>query len=295
MVSFTTGEEKLSTDELKVGYWYVTHRLLIRRIAIMLLALFDAICILISIYIFIDYYIISRPQVLQMHNQMTAPKMNYAYLAEAGAPQGLALNFSQAFRLKSGKYDLVAEVQNINTIWQASMLKYHFEAINFSSEPRTDYILPGQTKYLMNLGLTTESAIGDVDLVIDEIKWEKVTDFDKWRDKVFNIQIIEPQFLAPSASGVSDQESVSRVTFKVLNDSAYNYWDVDLKVLMLRNEDLVGVNDVPLHILNSGEEKTIEFLLYDQILIPNKVTVVADVNILDPAVFKGFDGVGEPK
>lgn len=297
MASFELPGEtgKLSADQLRFGYWYVSHKLIIRRIALIILALLDFILIIGSLYVIFDHYVLKSTERQNFAIAIAEPKMNYQYINELATPQALNVTTTKVLALGDGKYDLLAIVENPNLTWQVSLVKYHFETPDFKSNTYSDYILPLQQKFLMVLAVSHSAVLDNVNLVIDEIKWNKINNYEKLRDKVFNIEILEPKFVAPSESGVSDQINVSRVSFIAFNNSAYNWWDVNFKVVLMRGDDIVAINNVPVHDLRAGEKRLSEYYIYNLSSLPNKILVFPEVNILDPASYKGFDGEGEFK
>jgi len=283
---------KLTSDQLKLGYWYSSHKLLIRRIIIFVLIILDVFLISFAVYGFTDYYFISQPQVSQLYEDLTTPKLNYNYLAEVSFPQPLNVAFVQVLRNQEGKYDLVAEVINPNNLWYAPQVTYHFEAGSVITESQTAYILPNQTKYLMTLGYSSESAINNPSIVIDNISWEKNVLYENLQAKVLNIEITEPKFESGQQLGLTNGTDSSRVSFSAFNNSAYNFWDVDMNVLLYRGSSLVYVNKIPFRIFEAGERQNIEFIIHEKISTPSMIEVLPDVDILNPASFKGFEGEG---
>lgn len=292
---FTPTGGELSAQEIKAGYWFVSHKLLLRRIGIIALAVFDIIIVLFALYAFADYYLIGRPGVQGMYDQITSPRLDYQYLFEIARPQQLQINFTESLKSVDNKYDLVAEVFNSNSSWTAEQITYHFENNEFSTEQKTDFILPLQTKYLMVLNAESEQGLSSVNLVIDDILWQKVTDYDKLSAKILDIEIVDPQFQAPQQSGVSEELSVSRLLFTAKNNSAYNFWDVNMKVLLYRGSNLIYIDNVFYESFDAGEVKNNDLSIFKRLATPDKIYVIPDINILNPAVFKGFDGEGEVK
>lgn len=291
---YTPTGSKLTSDQLKVGYWFVAHKLLLRRIAILVLMVIDIALVSFVLYGFADYYFISRSQVKNMYVQLTSPALNYQYLSESSSPQSLVIVDTTVIKL-DGKYDLVAQVDNFNQSWYVPKIVYHFESDDFVTLSQTDFILPGQTKYLMALGQESQTNLRQSDLIIEDIEWQKQADFDKLKDKILTIEIIEPMFETARQSGLSDELQVSQVKFQAYNNSAYNFWDVKMKVLLFRAGNLVAVNEIPYNYFDAGETKNTSYAIYEHLAAPNKIEIYPDIDILNPQSFKGFDGVGEAK
>ena len=156
---------KLTSEQLKLGYWYTSHRLLLRRIFIIFLIVIDLLFISYSLYGFMDYYFFSQPAVNTLYNDLTTPELNYSYLAEISSPQPLNISWVNGLKASADKNDFVAEVVNPNASWYVPQITYHFETDEIATEPETDFILPLQTKYLMNLGYESAANVNNINLI----------------------------------------------------------------------------------------------------------------------------------
>ena len=286
--------EKLSPDQLKIGYWYVSHKLLLRRLLILFLIAIDFILFVIGGFGLLDYYVFQQNEVKFLYNNLTTSKLNYSYLTEQSAPQDLAINFTRVISGR-GQYDFISEIDNFNSTWYVNELTYHFEAGSLKTPTKTDFILPQSRKYLIAEAVSSDTLLNNATFVVEEIKWEKYAYFQELHDKILNIEILEPRFEAPGTLGVSDQLNVSRARFTAYNSSAYNFTNVQMKVIMSRGDSIVAVRDLSFQKFLAGEKRPIEFYLYDLASLPNRVDVFPDVDILNPAAFRGFEGEGEPK
>jgi len=287
---FSPTGEKLTADQIKIGYWFVTNKLLIRRISILALVTFN---ILLFVYIFyglLSYFVINRNAANEINLQVTSERLNYSYMNEISHP--LPLSIVNVHVLKNGdnKYDFMAEINNENSTWYSPSLTYHFEYEDQKTDTLSTHVLPLQQKFVMKLGLESADRISDAILVIDDIQWQKQANFEQIRDEVFHYNIIEPTYLSSTKSGLSDVLKVSSVEFLVKNESAYNFWNTDFQVLLYRGNKLVYINEIPVRTINSEETKDIKFNIFEKIDRPDKVYVFPDVDYLNPDSFKGFEG-----
>ena len=82
----------------------------------------------------------------------------------------------------------------------------------------------------------------------------------------------------------------------ILNKTPYSFWEPKFIVLLTQRSGLVGVAQVALADLKTGEKRTESFNLFQELSDATQIEVVPDINILDPAVFKSFDtSLGELK
>ena len=149
--------------------------------------------------------------------------------------------------------------------------------------------MPLQQKFIMSLHLPIGQAVSSAQLIIDDIKWEKVAFYDDLKDKILNIEVLDPKFISENQLG-GGELGLNRVEALIKNNSAYNFWDVKLKVLLYRENTLVYINEIPVRTLNSGSSYDMAFNVFNGLTRPNKVYVFPEVDILNPESFKGFDG-----
>ncbi|HCC23586.1 TPA: hypothetical protein DF272_05435 [Candidatus Falkowbacteria bacterium] len=285
---YTPTGTQLSADKLKFGYWFVKHRLMIRRIFILTLVGVDAILVIAVLYGFLNLFLLSRATEQRMELELSAPKLSYDTLWQINQPIALVVSGSGAFVNGAGKYDFWAEVENTNANWYAKEVKYHFEAGETVTATKIDYILPASVHYILDLGAETQAAPNAV-LVLEDVKWEKVADYEKLRDKILNIEVLEPRFIPSGQSTLSGNTGVSRVEFKAKNSSAYNFWQIDFVVMLIRGNSAVFINKVPVRDFRSGQEKNISFNIYQNLSGTGEVRVLPAVDILNPESFRGFD------
>jgi hypothetical protein len=285
---FVPTGNNLTTDQLKFGYWFVAHKLLLRRIAILFLLLADFCLILYAAYFFFDYYILSANSETAVVNQLAAAKLNGAALESATAVKPIDILWTKVFAGGDNKYDFVASVTNPNPNWLAASVSYHFQNGDTATPGKTDFILPGEEKYLFDLGRKVEQNLATADLIIDAISWEKVADFATKKDTMLAFTVADEKIERLSADAV-------RGSFSIINNSAYNFSSVNLKILLYGGSSLVAVNQLPLALFSSGAKENLDFILPGVSSSANKITVIPEINIYNPDSFKKFEGSGQPK
>ena len=74
---YTPTGGKMSGEEMRFSYWYVTHKVMLRRLGILALFALDLLLIVFVIYGLINYYIITAGETDRMHRAMTANALDY--------------------------------------------------------------------------------------------------------------------------------------------------------------------------------------------------------------------------
>ncbi len=283
---FTPTGDKLTSDQIKFGYWFVTHKLLLRRIGIMALMAFDAFLFIVVAYNLLNFYIFSQPEINAQNLALTSDRIKYEYWQEKSAPLPLTMDSVQYLGNVPGKFDLVAFVNNPNKTWYLKELTYHFQDGSVATPSKTTFVLPLQNKVIMELAFASGQSLTNPTLIVDNVKWEKTADYEFLRDKVWNVTISEAVFT--SEANAAGGPSLNKIKFNATNNSAYNFWDAQFNVLMYRGETLVYVNSIPARTFSSQEKKELNINVFPETVFGTKVEVVPEVDILKPESFKGF-------
>lgn len=286
----------LSEDELKYGYWYVTHRVFLRKLGILILAVVVGIILVYGIILISGYYIKDMGDSKGLAANLSQDKLNLSLLAEASKPKDLSVSETRIMRGNKGSVDFITEIVNPNIQWTVDSLEYYYLNGEEKTEIETSYVLPGQTKYLMHFNYPATSTSLSVRLVLEKINWKKVVDFAAMQEKAIDFEIKNATISSVVKPTGTSSDSVTNISFDVFNKSAYNFWEPRFVVLLERGDQLVAIAETHLSSLGSNEKKTESLNLFQALPASTKVTVIPDINILDSNVFKGFNvGSGEQK
>lgn len=285
-----------SDKEIKASFWYITHRVLLRKVFIMVLALLGGGLVLYGAWGLVDHYVIDLGKNRALENDLGRDKLNFAVLSEVNRPADLVLLETKVFPTSANTYDFLTVIVNQNKQWAVESFDYYFNVPGGKTELRTEFILPEQTKYAFLANYSSPGKITSAEIVLENIKWKKVTDYAALAGKIFLFEYANQVVLASGKSGLSEKEAVTRVGFDIKNLSAYNFWEPRFVVVLYRNDVLLSAFPVVLDGLSSSEVKTETINLFQKIDRATKVDIIPDINILDPQVFKGYDSqVGDLK
>jgi len=289
---FSPGADK----EFELGYWYLTHKVLIRQVLIMILAAISGSLFLFGVVGLVKYYIVDAGKNAALEKSLAQTQLNFAKITELGAPTALDTADTVVFAGRDSDYDFVGVVNNDNETWYAESFDYYFQYGDGEKTPvKTDFALPFQQKYLLNLGISVDKRIADAQLVIENVKWKKVPEYKSLQEKIVKFEF-PTKSLAPVISGNAKSSSVTGLTFDVANLSAYSFWEPKFVILFYRSDTLVGVNQTILPEISTSEKKTQTINIFQPLPSGVRIEILPDINILDPNVFKGFaNGSGEEK
>jgi len=287
--------DNLSNKELETGYWYVTHRVLLKKIGIFVLAIVAGGLMLYGAIGLINYYIVDRSANLALEADLMKNKLDQNLLAEINKPKDLQVLETAVIESNDGSYDFVATVVNPNMQWAVESLDYHYSFGEDKSNVRSEYILPGQEKFLLFLNYKSNKAISSADIVIENIKWKKVADYGSLAAKVLQFEFANQQVLSSKKSGLSNEQAVANINFDILNKSPYSFVEPRFILFLQKGKKVVGVTQFGVSSLISGESRSQSINFFQDVSSGTTVSIVPDINILDGSVFKGFDNTGKLK
>ena len=284
--------EGVSTKKLNIGLWYVEHIEQFKRGIIIFFAVVGGISWLYTIYGFGSYIFKGMKEDDILAGELTSSGLiNYDYFAQI-AP--VDLKTGPVHSLKAGtKYDLAMQVSNPNQRHWGEF-EYFLVADGKEIGRESGFILPGETKYVM--ALSKEAASQNIQLRIENVGWHRIKtrEIDNWnefRNSRLDIKISEIDF----AHQVD--ENLNRLSFKVGNDTAFNYWNVDFLIVLLNSQgNIVGVNKYGLSELMSGDKIDINMVWSGALPQVSQIIVSPEVNIMKSSAYMQFEGgIGEEK
>lgn len=277
-------EGQLSEKELKWGYWWVTHKLQLKKLLTVVLAVIAFLLISYASYGFADWFFGSGVQERAAIAQMANAPTGYPAIHAQIAPQ--PLNIENPIVLVSGSdsYDLVSRVTNRNADWRAE-LSWHFEAAGQATgQTRYTAVLPGDNVWLVQLGVKSESRPVSVGVAVDKRQWRRLDkhqvqpDYASWAGERLDVEISDTQF---TPAQPTDPLSISRTTFRVTNKTGYGYWRVGFFVTLWDGGSLVGVNYVTASQLRAGETRTMDASWFTALPRVTRVEVSPEIDIFD--------------
>lgn len=282
--------------ELKSAYWWVTHKTLIIKIITGFLVVACVGLWGYTLYGATRYFIIDWPAEQRLMAGLGREYIDYQYWREKNRPKDLIFSGIQIFPLSDERYDFVVKVENLNKNWAVTSLQYSFNFTNQERETIKEiFVLPEEIKYLLDLGVTAKTGVGDLNLEIKNIKWRRVPNFAGQKEEMMNFEISQPEFISARQLGL-EKLKISQTKFTVTNKSLYNFWEIGYYVILYQGSEIIGINYIVKDIFNFGDKQEVEVVWFQNLSRPTLTEVIPDVNILDPEVFRPAEGgVGELK
>jgi hypothetical protein len=280
----TTG---LTLKKLKMGLWVEEHTPLFKKI---LIAILIFVCVGLWIYIvtgFGWYIFKGMKQDEQMINEIT--KRNLISHEDLAGKAFSNLNIGQVGTMKYGSdYDLWVGVKNTNEQYRA-LFDYCFLQGEREVACGQSFIFPQKTKYVLSLANELDAS-ANISFRLQDIKWRKINyrEIRNWDDFLNNhldFVFEDIQFNSASQNDRSDKKNLNSLSFRVINDTPYGYWEVPLNVFLYDTGSIVGVNRYVVNKFHSGEEKEIELVWPAHIGRITNIEIKPDINIMDKDVY----------
>lgn len=147
---------------------------------------------------------------------------------------------TQLFNITDNDYDFLAKVGNSNTDYGSGDVEYQLTFFDtsgqqISQKQNSFYILPGQTKYIIESPLKFNQPVAKVIMAIKSVDWQKLDPLAS-----SNISFLPSNY---SYNETSQAGVFSKVGGSILNNSDLDLGQVSVVVLLFDGSDsVIGVN-----------------------------------------------------
>jgi hypothetical protein len=181
-----------------------------------------------------------------------------------------------------GKYDVMARISNPNNELGGGEFSYDFKLEDSSGSILAErkgksFILPVESKYIIETGLDTASAPQNIKVTVGDTKWVEFVGYENPELNIYN----KRYDLISSGVGYSEAKGLLR------NESAFDFDSIKINVV-LRDETgkPVAFNSTEMNTINSGEQR--DFRLLWPVNFPGSVQGVemeAEANVFNSENF----------
>jgi len=171
----------------------------------------------------------------------------------------------------SGHNDVLIKVYNPNDSYGAPQFSYTVflkdaQGTVVAQKTETSFILPKETKYLMQIGLETPSSVSNVDVAIDNehIDWQSFSGYQE--SPVLNI--LHKRY-GPVSSGIG----FGQVDGTLSNESGFDFQSLTIKVILRDSSGKpLAINKTEMRTVIAGERR--DFRLIWPTYFPGDVSAV---------------------
>src|SRR3989344_457463 len=141
---------------------------------------------------------------------------------------------SNLFNVRNNDYDFMARVYNPNLLYGAVNVDYAVSFYNSMGQPIGDkngnfYILPGQTKYIINSPLSFSEPAFSAEVKINSVEWQEV---DKLAASGVTLLIRSGNY-----GQINQPNLFSKVGGDIFNGSDFDLNDVDIALVLLDKDN----------------------------------------------------------
>lgn len=191
----------------------------------------------------------------------------------------LEVIFTEAVKTQDNYSDLIAKIRNPNKEFGAGSFSYVFDLYDSSgnliiSKEGASYILPQETKYIIEQKVLVQSRIYNIEFRVTDIPWQELVDYE------------EPELLIRNLD-FKRLDNTSRLSGTLENRSNYDFDRIDIcSVLFDVGSNIKGVGKTEVRTVLSKESRYFEinwfFLIDAQI---ENMDVVAKTNVFSDENF----------
>ena len=279
--------DRMSDLSLKGSYWYVVHKLLLKKLLIgglivLNAGLFGYAGFRLGWMLFVD-----GPAYTAALNQLTTPLIDYAAIHQNNAPADLELSGVTALPTADDHFDYVAKLANPNEKYLATRVTVRLVSDGAVVAERTTFVYPQLDTYVMFFNQTVDPNL--TQLQIAAVDWHRFLGFAAFAAPRVRFEITDAEFIPAGSSGVGSGFPASILQFTIKNESAYGYWQVGTHLVLWSGSEIAGVNYLVVDRLAAGEARTVEMRWLQPLPTITDFEIVPEVNIISPASYLPVD------
>lgn len=282
---YISPEEQKLSQMRKVSYWYVAHKVLLRKILIGILIGFSTVTLGYGLWGFFDYLVLDYGNRKAMFEELVNSRVLTQEWIQSHAPQPIDMDKTYIFS-SGDDYDFLVKIENKSPYYWAEF-DYKFTYSGGETETQKGFILPLEQKWVGFLAFESESRPSSARLEIEQLSWNRVDtrevpDYELWKAEHMNIKITDVEYISDV---ILDSERFSKTKFTAQNLCAYGYWQIGFYIIAYRGATPAGVNYVKLDRFRSGALETVEVSWFDTLSGVSKIEVEPEVNLFDDDIY----------
>jgi hypothetical protein len=273
---------------LKFSYWYVTHKLQLKAMVVAVLTVLNMALFGYAGYRAFYLFYIDVPEQRLAEAQLTTQLIDYRFFQEQNRARPLQIVGSQAIPGQDGEYDFVARLFNPNEQLYAKRVVVEFVAGGQVVDQKVGFVLPGDQRLFMSFN-NEAGFLGDAQIRVAEVEWQRVGFFEDFAEIRRRFTISEIEFTPSTELRLGDEFPISNLSFKVRNDSGFNYWNVGFAIILESGSGFGGANYIALSQFRSGETRDVSVRWVEPLPPIQEVEILPDVDILNPDSYMGIE------
>ncbi len=274
------GMDTVSERDIRLSYWFLTHRDQLRRAVVILLSITAGALMGYSLWQFADI-LSSRKAEEEAMRQLVSSTFNSDIYRQALSPMPIEIGTVTAVPTDKGVYDLLAEIKNPNFKWAVRELSYTF-VVGGTEVRGSTFLLPLEEKYAVSLAVPLSAKQPQVEFKVADTRWLRIRDLSSLQTPSFEVSNQKIETLT-AADG---KPSGTQVYFDLENTSPYSFWQTTVTVVLSAAGSVQAVGQQVLTNVDAQGTYPVEFRWPASALRVDNLAVKPEVNVLDPRVFR---------
>lgn len=276
-MSLNEKENLLLNDRwLRLAEFWAANREGFRKTALIIVISAEALLFAYTGWLLFDMFVLNAERDAIAEQQLTAfPDQTelHAFIKPQPLPAPVAVVLPES--VSGSRYDVLLRFSNPNSNWYADI---SYEAAGQSGTVR---ILNGQERLVVVPGAAT-SLGGLPDINIVDTSWRRIKNVSDFANRT-------PNFVVGNVTYNAAADDPGRVTFNLVNDSIFNFWEASATVALLQGSRAIAARQVQLRELLSGEERAVIVNFFGGVGSVTDVLVVPFVDVADPSIFMDIE------
>jgi len=160
-------------------------------------------------------------------------------------PEDLIILLEEFIPTVSNDFDLVAKVENPNPNWGIESLDYQFNIYDSDNQligymAGNTYLLPQETRYIIEQRMTTKMDPARVDIELSNINWRKLKNFKELEIRIKNGEI------------KITEEGFNKLVGNVENKSNFDLDKIEVSGLLFSNSKIIAVGRTEMRTVSKG-------------------------------------------
>ncbi|OQA39236.1 MAG: hypothetical protein BWY51_00412 [Parcubacteria group bacterium ADurb.Bin316] len=160
---------------------------------------------------------------------------------------------------------------------------------------RQGFILPNEGKYVFCLGQEFKFLPNEVEFRIENVKWTRIDykNFPNWQhfsQERLNIKADGAQFSSAKSTVLTEKLDLNELKFAIHNRTIFNYWNVNLKILLFSRGQIVSVNEYAVKNLMADESRHVAMTWPGRFSLVDKIEIMPEINITKKDIYINYEG-----
>ncbi|MDD5567011.1 MAG: hypothetical protein PHH01_02340, partial [Patescibacteria group bacterium] len=199
--------KQFSDRQLSFSYWYLGHKLLLKRIFLGVFLVLN-LALYLNVFIFLVPYVAGLSKSSDWASSLISQSVDWKKAKQSIRPNEIVTIKTEAIKAGPGNYTVLAWLKNPNKEWYAKELRYKIIFADQKSDELQTFILPGEEKlvYDQNFRTTDSEALTEaIKITILDTDWEMVNESSEYQ---------LPKFVANNITiqNLTEQLTKTRVT-----------------------------------------------------------------------------------